>query len=112
MCKWGTVSPVQVKIPADLACSGEEHWKEAKIDSCIAPLVDALQRGGIDMRGSCCGHAKTFGSIDLQDGRMLLILSREHGLRYNVNAGDDAGTAEVLLAAMRGEPAPGVPPGL
>ena len=112
MCEQGTVTPVRVKIPADLACSGKEHWKEAQIDSCIASLVDALQRGGIDMRGSCCGHGKTFGTIDLQDGRMLLILSREHALRYLAKAGDDAASAEVLLAAMRVEPAPGFPPGL
>ncbi len=46
----------------------------AKIDGCIAPIVKALQRGGIDMRASCCGHGKGRGSIHLQDGRTLLIL--------------------------------------
>ena len=82
MCKWGTTTPVHVKIPADLSCTGEERWKDAQIDSCIAPLVRALQEGGIDMRGSCCGHDERPGHIDLQDGRGLLILSPEANQRY------------------------------
>ena len=73
MCKWGTVIEVNVKIPADLSCDGIEHWKDAKIDACIAPLVEALQQGGVDMRGSCCGHGKAEGHIHLQDGRVLVI---------------------------------------
>ena len=77
MCKWGVTKRVKVKIPADLSCSGKEHWKGAKIDACIAPLVHALQVGGIDMRGSCCGHGKTKGHIDLQDGRILVIEDSE-----------------------------------
>jgi len=64
---------VNVKIPVDLSYSGRSHWKMAKIDACIAPIVKALQEGGIDMRASCCGHGKTDGRIDLQDGRILII---------------------------------------
>ncbi|MHA1952283.1 MAG: hypothetical protein ACW987_20795 [Candidatus Thorarchaeota archaeon] len=45
-----------------------------KIDSCIAPIVNALQMGGINMRGSCCGHGKSEGYIELQDGRYIFIL--------------------------------------
>jgi hypothetical protein len=41
--------------------------------------VEALQQGGVDMRSSCCGHGKTFGNIQLQDGRVLLILIPEEG---------------------------------
>lgn len=74
MCKWGISTSVRVKIPADLSYTGEVRWKDELIDSCIAPLVDALQRGGIDMRGSCCGHGKAVGQISLQDGRTLLII--------------------------------------
>jgi hypothetical protein len=44
--------------------------------------VNALQLGGLDMRGSCCGHGKTIGDIDLQDGRVLLILDAETGKQY------------------------------
>ncbi len=73
MCEWGTRKIVRVKIPADLSHSGKEYWKEAGIDSCIAPLVGALQSAGIDMRASCCGHGKGPGSIVLQDGRRLVV---------------------------------------
>jgi len=73
MCKYGTNEAIYVKIPADLSASGFSRWKWASIDSCIASLVDALQSGGVDMRGSCCGHGGDFGSIALQDGRLLVI---------------------------------------
>jgi len=43
------------------------------IDACIASLVRALQEAGINMRGSCCGHGKKDGWIELQDGRILVI---------------------------------------
>ena len=73
MCKWGTTEKVLVKIPADLSNTGKEKWQEEGIDKCIAPLVRALQEGGIDMRGSCCGHGGMLGDIHLQDNRVLLI---------------------------------------
>lgn len=82
MCEHGNTRPVYVKIPADLSCTGEKRWKHAQIDSCIADIVEALQQGGIDMRGSCCGHGKGFGDIHLQDGRVLLILTPELGKEY------------------------------
>lgn len=65
---------VRVKIPADLSSTGKVKWKYALIDNCIAPIIEALQKGGIDMRGSCCGHGEYFGEIHLQDGRTLLIV--------------------------------------
>lgn len=73
MCGWGTSTVVRVRIPADLSCTGKARWKRVGIDSCIAPIVKALQRAGIDMRGSCCGHGKCDGSIQLQDGRELVV---------------------------------------
>ena len=82
MCKWGTDIEVRVKIPADLSCNGIEKWKDALIDSCIAPIVRALQHGNIDMRGSCCGHGKFLGDIHLQDGRGLLVLSEKQHRKY------------------------------
>jgi hypothetical protein len=75
MCLPGTATPVRVKIAADLAFDGIEKWKDAMIDSCIAPLIAALQASGIDMRGSCCGHGRGVGEINLSDGRILLIIS-------------------------------------
>lgn len=80
MCEWGIYEVVRVKIPADLSCIGKERWKYTKIDKCIAPLVRALQKGGIDMRGSCCGHSKVDGHIHLQDGRVLIIKNNDECL--------------------------------
>ena len=73
ICPCQDTTEVDVHIDADLACEGKEKWKRVKIDTCIAPLVKALQKGGINMRGSCCGHGKTIGEINLSDGRKLLI---------------------------------------
>lgn len=73
MCKYGDTVKVCVKIPADLSHSGKSYWKAVEIDKCIAPIVKALQEGGIDMRATCCGHNKVIGKILLQDGRILTI---------------------------------------
>lgn len=73
MCKHGTDIIVRVKVPADLSATGKEKWRDFGIDACIAPIVRALQHGGIDMRGSCCGHGETTGRIDLADGRIIRI---------------------------------------
>jgi len=72
-CPCRETENVLVHIDADLACEGKEKWKFVKIDKCIVPLVKALQTGGINMRASCCGHGRDIGSIDLSDGRKLLI---------------------------------------
>lgn len=73
MCKHGTDVLVRVKVAAHLSSTGEEKWREFGIDACIAPIVKALQDGGIDMLASCCGHGKADGRIDLADGRVLTI---------------------------------------
>ncbi|MCK5127916.1 MAG: hypothetical protein KAR42_16785 [candidate division Zixibacteria bacterium] len=82
MCRYINHAPqtkdVFLKIPSDLSCSGKEKWKNIKIDKCIAPIVEALQKGGIDMRGSCCGHGKGPGEINLQDGRTIKIIEDGH----------------------------------
>lgn len=62
-----------VKVSSELSHSGADEWKVKPVDSCIAPIVRALQDGGIDMLGSCCGHGKGHGSILLADGRELRI---------------------------------------
>ncbi len=72
MCK-REVKKVRVKVMEDLSHNGKQRWKMAQIDACIAPIVKALQEGGIDMRGSCCGHGEVDGTINLQDGRILII---------------------------------------
>ena len=47
------------------------------IDSCIADLVDALNHVDIWTRSSCCGHGKSDGIIDLEDGRQLVVKPRK-----------------------------------
>ena len=73
MCKWGNTKSVYLKIPAHLSFTGHPRWKDAEVDYCIATIVDALQRSGIDMLGCCCGHGKLNGEIHLADGRVLVI---------------------------------------
>jgi hypothetical protein len=93
MCQDRYSEIATVKIPADLSCTGQARWREIPIDACIAPIVRALQAAGIDMRGSCCGHGKTTGHIDLQDGRGLIVLSPEQNERHL--SGVPSGAAEV-----------------
>ena len=71
MCK--TTETVKVLIQADLSHTGEPFWKDAKIDACIADIVQALSASGIEMRASCCGHDKSDGNILLQNGREIII---------------------------------------
>ena len=77
MCEWNTTKPVEVTIPADLSYTGETRRDIKLIDYCIAPLVSALDKAGIVMRSSCCGHGKGPGEIVLQDGRRLIIETGE-----------------------------------
>lgn len=77
MCKYGDTTLVKVKIPADLSHTGKAYWKKVGIDKCIAPIVRALQKGSIDMRGSCCGHGENNGFITLDDKRVLIIKNIE-----------------------------------
>ncbi len=82
MCKWGNTKSVKVKISDDLSFTKSKRWSVKKIDFCIVPIVEALQNADIYMRGSCCGHGKTEGVIDLQDGRILLVLNKKQAKRY------------------------------
>ena len=77
MCKWGNQVDVFVVIPADLSHSGESYCCNVKVDSCIAPIVRCLNEAGIDTRGSCCGHGKADGKIELQDGRTIIIKKKK-----------------------------------
>lgn len=73
MCEWGNTKPLLLKTPAYLSSTGKEKWRIWQIDSCIASIVEALQKGGMDMRASCCGHSRGIGNIVLSDGRELFI---------------------------------------
>ncbi len=73
MCANGDVVLVRVKVLAELSHEGVDVWKVKPIDQCISSLVKALQEGGVDMQGSCCGHGKSPGEIILANGQKLII---------------------------------------
>jgi hypothetical protein len=47
--------------------------RSVEVDVEIAPMVRALNAGGIPTLASCSGHGRRPGSIVLQDGRELII---------------------------------------
>ena len=69
---------MMLPIPAELSHTGERYMKSVLIDTCIAPIVKALDDAGIEMAASCCGHNKGHGSIDLVDGRRIVIIAGEY----------------------------------
>jgi hypothetical protein len=73
MCKWGTYEEMELTIPAYLSYTGKARKKLVKIDKCIAPIIRALNDGGIKTIGSCCGHGKRLGDIALETGQWLII---------------------------------------
>ena len=66
--------------------------REHPIDPCLAPIVKALNDGGVFTAATCCGHGDGMGNIWLDDGRVLALfpdwdtyhaayyLAIEHGL--------------------------------
>ena len=44
------------------------------IDHCIAHIIASLNAGGVRTVTSCCGHGVLNGSIELEDGRLLVVL--------------------------------------
>lgn len=49
------------------------NGKTFAVDASIAPIVEALNAGGVPTVASCSGHGKTVGVVSLKDGRELLI---------------------------------------
>lgn len=76
MCDHGDTVAVRVKVVAALSHSGRDEWKVKPVDRCLAPIVGALQAGGVDMLGSCCGHGQYDGEVLLADGRVLSVSGR------------------------------------
>lgn len=76
MCQHGDTVTLRLKTKALLSHTGQDYWRDWEIDRCIAPVVKALQDGGIDMLGSCCGHGRGDGEILLADGRELVVRKR------------------------------------
>ena len=79
LCKYGTTETVEVTISKELSHTGKSYRKQAQIDQCIAPIVQALDAAGIVMLASCCGHGETYGFISLADGRTLIINQKVKG---------------------------------
>lgn len=52
---------------------GEIRLGIVDVDRCMAPIIKALNEGGIATEGCCCGHGKTTGHISLSDERILGI---------------------------------------
>jgi hypothetical protein len=77
MCKWGNTTLVPVFIPARLSRTGKDAAKLADIDTCIAPLVRALNAVGLITVASCCGHGKQPGSIIFSDDSEIRICTFE-----------------------------------
>lgn len=73
---------VRVRIPADLSHTKKAFWKKVDIDYCVANIVAALQKKGINMRGSCCGHGKRPGWIHLQNDTVLICSTYKRFLRF------------------------------
>lgn len=78
MCEWGTTTDLLVPIPANLAAEGALTWKTKPVDSCIAPIVDALNKGGVFTASCCCGHGRQAPEIVLHDNRQLIISHSQH----------------------------------
>lgn len=47
------------------------------IDRCIHAIVAGLNAAGLATVASCCGHGQTDGRIDLEDGRVLVVMRAE-----------------------------------
>jgi hypothetical protein len=99
VCKWGDVVAVRLKVAKHLSHSGKVYWKDVGIDRCIATIVRALQEGGVDMLGSCCGHGQYEGTIVLADGRILRI--QEAGDEWEETERTGNGTQTLVCATSR-----------
>lgn len=73
MCQHGNNTKCLVNISAYLSHTGKARWEYKNIDSCLAPIINALNNAGILTANCCCGHGKGDGSIILTDGRELVI---------------------------------------
>lgn len=71
MCEVGNETLLQVPIPAEISRTGKFRWAWKGIDTCIAPIVEALNNAGFYTANSCCGHGKEGGTILLHDGRII-----------------------------------------
>jgi len=63
----------------DATCNTDRERKMVAVaggafcDPCIAPLIGALNDGGIKTIASCCGHGRRPASVALADGRFMIV---------------------------------------
>lgn len=80
MCEHGDTVLVRVPVDARDSWTHELRWTFKAVDRCIAPIVQALNEGGVLTRTSCCGHGKENPEILLADGRVVIVLPGEERL--------------------------------
>lgn len=78
MCKWGT--DAHLVLP---------NGKTIAVDSCIADLVDRLNKAGISTVASCCGHGQLPATIALEGDRWLMLMDRATRERLEASFGVD-----------------------
>ena len=49
------------------------------VDFCISDIVAALNAGNVITVGSCCGHGKRKGIVNLIDGRIITVEGYDRG---------------------------------
>lgn len=67
MCERGDTVEVEVHHV------GEIRLGLVDVDRCIAPIIKALNKGGIATESSCCGHGERPGYIALSSGQELVF---------------------------------------
>ena len=66
--------PIIMLLPIeDMTAKGIKFRAEVPIDYCLVDLVRCLKVAGIETKSSCCGHGAEYGSIELMDGRELIV---------------------------------------
>lgn len=86
MCSHGTTVVVEIGgVPRD-------------VDSCIAPLVRALNAAGMTTVASCCGHGHRPGTIALAGGYEIVLATYEQGREIDRLFPDIHGALRSLLS--------------
>jgi len=71
MCEYGNTKMCRVLTVADDSHTGKMRWDWKPVDSCIAEVVDMLNKYGILTRSCCCGHGVAKSSVILHSGQTL-----------------------------------------
>lgn len=88
MCKRGDM--IEMRLPV----VGGIRQGIAKIDRCIAPIIKALNDGGVTTIGCCCGHREQTGYIHLTGGRYLGVYTNAKAFRREARRKSDVKACE------------------